>query len=202
MSNLLTIPLFLVATYIYLFSFWKSLREEAPQQSIFVSELVILASTGVFAIVGLLLTSVFTPRTIFNPSHVWFQLAVVGIILSILFVRRYLSLSFALIAEAAVPGIVLVLSVVSFSDRIGMIVSFITLMIFYVLHKTYKRIHWYKSGRPGFAAYAAIGILFLLRIVFALTGHPMLFSIGQVDILFSAVISFLSFFLIYNQSGL
>lgn len=202
MSNLLTIPLFFIATYIYLFSFWKSLREEAPQQSIFVSELVILASAISMSGVGLLLSSAFSPRNIFNPSHVWFHLSVVGIILSVLFVRRFVSLSFAMISEASVPGLLLILAVVSRAETISVVVLLLLLGLFLLLHKTYKRIHWYKSGRPGFAAYAVVGLLFLVRIVFALSGHPMLFSIGQVDILFSAVISFLSLFLIYNQSGL
>ncbi len=202
MSNFMTIPLFILATYSYLFSFWKALREEAPQTSLFTSELVILLCGIVFGVIGLSISPLVAARTIFNPSHLWFQIAFLGLVLGLTVVSRSIKLSFALLSDAVTPGILVMLFVLSLRDPAGAALVGLALFIFFVLHKTYKRIGWYKSGRPGFASFATVGLLFFARIVFALTGHPMLFSIGQVDILFSAIISFLSFFLIYNQSGL
>lgn len=202
MSNFMTIPLFILATYIYLFSFWKSIREEAPQTAIFVSELGIIGLSVLVGVVGLTIPSLFAARNIFNPSHVWFQLAFVGLVLGVGVVSKYLHLSFAIVSEAVLPGVLAILFILSLSDPVGMALIAASTIVFTILHKTYKRIGWYKSGRPGFASYATIGLLFIARIVFALSGHPVLFSIGQVDILFSSIVAFLSFFLIYNQSGL
>ena len=202
MSNALTVLLFLIASYVYFFLFWKALREDLHEKSLFQSSLFVYISILLLSVVGVLVSSFIPQSVIFNPGSVWFFGGVIAFFGSIALLVKGVNVAAGILTDALLPGVLMMLGVVSTRDLKSFVVVLATLGIYLVFKKFYKRIRWYKSGRPGFAAFAAICCLFILRIVFALNSSPVLFSIGRVDILLSAVIVFLSAFAIYNQSGL
>lgn len=208
MSNLLPYIIFLFGSFIFLFTYWKKLKEDYAGVEIFTSGFYILAGIGVFTLIfGLLLKSFLHDSAFFTGSGLWFwggvAGATVGFIASILRFRLKLFETFEAMGIGLLFFILLffiydALKNQSIFSLIGSVILTGLVGVFFFLEGNYRKFTWYKSGKVGFSGLSVIGLLFLLRTVVGLT-FPFVFSfIGRVDALISGSISFILFLLLYN----
>jgi hypothetical protein len=73
-------------------------------------------------------------------------------------------------------------------------------LVFLFFDKHYKRFTWYKSGRVGFSGLTVLGLFFLVRSAVAMTNISMLSFAGEMEVVISGIVSFISFITVYNLS--
>jgi len=195
---LITVIVNLLGIVIFLYVFWKKLKEDYISEQIFPTTLFILFGIGVSQILSFYLLPVW-----------WFWLAIIGISLGFAFgVYRY-KLRFYESLEALVISLLPWLSLIFLQDAIVngswfslsvFIFIIFTIALYLFLCKQYKRFRWYKSGRVGFAGLMTLGFIFLIRGLTALWAPFMLSFVGVVDAFISITISIVAFGMVYNLS--
>lgn len=193
---MLSVLLNTLGVLVFLFIFWRRLREDYVPGMIFTTSFYIL--TGVFA--GILFSFYFI-------SDWWFWLSILGFALGLgLGVLRF-RLRFFETLDALVPGGFFWLSMhylkdsISSSDLPSLIafaVLFVLMVLFFILDGRYKRFSWYKSGRIGFAGLTMLGVFFLIRAVIAATFPHVLSFVGTTDIIVSSTFAFFAFLSVFN----
>lgn len=188
----------LAGVIIFLFIFWKKLREDYTSNQIF--------STATLALIGVGLGFLISLK-FFTSWWFWLEiiLASLGFILGII---KYNLRPFELI-EAAVISLAPWLSLIFLSDSVAKtslssflaffsLVCLITLHLFLDSH--YKNFSWYASGRIGFSGLATLGIFFLLRASLAYFFPFVISFVGRFEVIISGVGAFISFLTLYNLS--
>ncbi len=181
---------------VFLFIFWKKLKEDYLPDQIF--------ATATFVISGILLG--FLTSLLFLTEW-WFWItglyAFIGLLIGVFRFRFRFYEAF----EASFVGLMPWLSLVFFADSVsttslGSFVGFGFLMgllgLYYYLDAHYKNFSWYLSGRVGFSGLTVAGIFFLGRSALALLSEPVVSLSGSLDVLFSAVLAFGLFLLTFN----
>jgi hypothetical protein len=186
----------LVGVFIYLFIFWKKLKEDYVPNQIF--------TTGMLSILFGLLAYFISIRIL--PMW-WFWLAFIGFSAGItLGIIRYHMRGYET-AEAAGVAVLPWLFLIFITDSIvnQSLYSFlyamtvvIAVVVYVILNSKYKEFSWYASGRVGFAGLTAIGIFFLLRGVIAFIFPDMISFVGKIDALISGMVAFVVFLSVYN----
>ncbi len=200
MSIILSFGAILAGAYLFLFVFWRRLKEDYSGSLILHSGTIFVLLTLLGAVAARILSSFLSPSAIFLPSGLWFWGACVGFLLAFAISTRKLKLKAVESFEAA--GIaslysLLIAFLLNYSWQLFLVTAF-SLVIFNFLERTYRNFHWYKSGRVGFSGLAAIGFFFLLRTIAVLVVASLPSTIGRVDLVLSAVSAFLLFFSLYN----
>lgn len=195
-NGMLSIFFNIFGVLVFLFVFWKRLKEDYASKMIFTSSFYMLV--GLFA--GKLVSFYFFPLW-------WFWSGFLGVSLGfVLGVLRFKLRAFEAI-DAAVPGLLLWFSflflgnAISFSSLSSLIASaflVVLTVLYFVLDGHYKSFAWYKSGRIGFSGLTVLGVFFLARAVVAATFHNVLSFVGTLDIIISAVAAFASFLTVFN----
>lgn len=185
----------LVGVILFLFLFWRRLKEDYPTSEIFTSAFYILFG----ALLG------YTLSRFYNPG-LWFWLASLGIALALtLGVLRY-KLRFFEVLESLILGILPWLGLIFLKDSIrnSSLSSFLSffataclLTLFSYLDASYKNFSWYKSGRVGFSGLTTLGALFLLRAAFA-SFFPSVISFVKYEAILSGVAAFVIFLTTFN----
>lgn len=192
---LIQIPLFLIGSFVFLFAFWKRLREDYFDSQIFSAGFYILLLTLFANVVSRLLGNMY-----------WFWFSFVAIMIGVGVGSWRLGLRFFEVLEAVVIAL--------FAPLIGLLLfdglsqkrpsSFFTISVvavfiglYYILNTRYKTFSWYKSGRVGFAGLAILGLFFLTRAVVAYF-FPNMVSFIHLDWLISSVAAFGSFLTLAN----
>lgn len=187
----------LAGTVVFLFIFWKKLKEDYSSEIIFKTALSLFIGA---AILWILATKFFVQ---------WFLFAgISGAILGLWFSVVYFKVRFYETLDALVIGSLPWLSFFFLSDSVvnfslssflGFLVILIFIFIFHYLGVHYKEFPWYKSGRIGFAGLTILALVFLVRSVIAIIGIPVL---SFVDLRYEAVVSgslvFICFLALYN----
>lgn len=187
--GLVLVPLSLV----YLFVFWRKLKEDYYQESLFslgLAQYVLLAvlyfvsfSTGlieffyleiVFILLGYFLISYWFKRDSANKLEI-----TEGMLLAFWLVDLLWSV-FQLLFWA-----------------VGL--SLFSLLVFLVINKNYRRFNWYKSGRVGIAGITALGLRALIKGVLVLM-FPALFPHRFAPLVFG-LFAFVSFVLVYKLAN-
>lgn len=187
-----------LAALVFLFFFWKKLKEDYIPNQIF--------STAFSAILGILLANIlafnFFPLWWFWASFIGFWS---GLAISIYrFKLRFFEvLDSSVIATLPWLLIIFLIDSVSSSSTPSLIASvFILLLIaiylFFDAH--YRKFTWYKSGRIGFSGLAVAGTFFLGRSLVALAFDNVLSFVGKIDIYISALLAAVSFFAVISLS--
>ncbi|MFC1625495.1 hypothetical protein ACFL1Q_00430 [Patescibacteria group bacterium] len=193
-----TISFNLLGIFLFLFLFWKRLKEDYSSDIVFSSSFYILAALGVFAGISFK----FLPLWWF-----WFSLLGIALGLGISFFRFHLRTYETL--EVTVLSFLPWLSLLFLSDSINSysIISFVAfalclvlIFIFYFLDMHYKNFSWYRSGKVGFTGLTVLGIFFLIRAALAIPFHTVLSFVGTAEVYISAVLSFICFVLVLNLS--
>lgn len=186
----------IVGPLIFLFIFWKKLREDYPPRKIFTASFYILLGIGLASLVS----------SKFFPAW-WFWADLVG--MSLGFATGILRFKFRFFEslEALVIGILPWLSLIFLGDSIfnssiasliGFIIILLVIVLYLFLDVHYKKFTWYKSGKVGFAGLTTLGVLFLLRAAVAVSFSFVLSFLGSIDSFISGIIAFTSFLLIFN----
>ena len=193
---LINILVGLVGVFIYLFIFWKKLKEDYVANQIF--------TTGILSILFGILAYFISTR--FLPMW-WFWLALIGFTAGLtLGIIRYHMRGYET-AEAAGVAILPWLFLIFITDSIinQSIYSFlyamtvvIAVVVYLILNSKYKEFSWYASGRVGFAGLTAIGIFFLLRGIIAFIFPDMISFVGKIDALISGMVAFVVFLSVFN----
>ncbi len=193
---LLKITFGLIGVLLFLFLFWKKLKEDYESETIFTSAFCIL-----FGIAGGLLISVR-----FFPSW-WFWLALLGsavafIIAVIRFKLKILETTEAwVVANLPLFGLAMLTDYIQKStlfSGIGTILILVLFVSYFVIDKHYKSFRWYKSGRVGFSGLTILAVFFLLRSAVAVTFPDVLSFVGRIDTILSGVVSFACFLVILS----
>lgn len=193
---LINILVGLVGVFIYLFIFWKKLKEDYVANQIF--------TTGILSILFGIMAYFISTR--FLPMW-WFWLALIGFTAGLtLGIIRYHMRGYET-AEAAGVAILPWLFLIFITDSIinQSIYSFlyamtvvIAVVVYLILNSKYKEFSWYASGRVGFAGLTAIGIFFLLRGIIAFIFPDMISFVGKIDALISGMVAFVVFLSVFN----
>lgn len=185
----------LVGITLFLFLFWRRLKEDYPTPEIFTSAFYVLFGV----LLGYLISRFYFPG-------LWFWLEGVGIALGLtLGVVRY-KFRFFEVLENLVLGILPWLGLIFLKDSIKLssLTSFLAffavaclLTLFAYLDASYKNFSWYKSGRVGFSGLTTLGVLFLLRAAFA-SFFPNVLSFVKYEAILSGITAFVIFLAIFN----
>ena len=180
--------------FIFLFLFWRKLKEDYVANQIF--------TTALFITLGIVIAGVIS----YYFFSTWFWLVLAGCGLALVAGVRKFRMRLTEVVEAAMYSLVPVLATVYLVDFIytskyislvGFALMVFLFILFNVFDKHYKKFTWYKSGRVGFSGLATLGLFFLIRALLA-TGFPDMLSFsrtGEVYLsLFAALACFLSVF--------
>lgn len=181
---------------VFLFIFWKRLREDYTVGQIF--------TTGLYMITGIFSAVIISTRFL-GPW--WFWLSFAGAALGLVLGVLKFKLRFFETFEAGVAATLPWLGVVFLSDSIeksnltsfiGFIIIILLIVLFYFLDVHYKKFAWYKSGRVGFTGLTTLGLLLLLRAAVAPIMPDMLSFSGKYEAIISGMLAFVSFLLVFN----
>ncbi len=210
MSILLTIVFSFLSSFLYIFLYWKRLKEDYETPLIFSTALYGIGGVvagGLFA--NFFLKKLLTGSTIINTEGLWFWGAVAGYLISLLLVTYKYKMHFFENLEPISPALTFWLSTLFLArflitkkimDLGGMFFLLFLFFLFFYLDNKYKKFSWYKSGKIGFSGLTTLGIFFLTRAGVAVFLPSMLSFTGRIEGVISAVFAFLIFFALYNLS--
>lgn len=187
----------IIAVFVFLYFFWKKLKDDYSQTQVF--------NAGFYSLFGMafgyLVSRVYL-------THFWFWLTLLGSFIGLLAgIYRY-RMKFFETLEAWTIGNLNILLIFNLNELIRkvellQIVSFTTtlllVLVFFYINSQYKRYVWYRSGKVGFSGLLVAGFYFVFK------GSFLMFS-GIIDkssifeIVFSCILAFVSFILLYNLS--
>lgn len=195
---LVNITVSIMGILVFLFIFWKRLREDYSSEIIFKTAIFTLTGIGI----GSAIANIFFPTWFFWSS---FFGAAVGLAISIRFLKLKFYETFEAFVVSILPwiGFIFLKNSVQTSSLIsflGFVVILIIIFISYFFDTHYKKISWYKSGRLGFAGLATAFLFFLVRIVLAIFKVPVISFVGSFEWLLSLVFAVASLILLYERS--
>jgi hypothetical protein len=181
---------------LFLFVFWKRLKEDYSSIIIFQTSAAILTGIGL----GWLLSRLFF-QTWFCWTSALFAVLSMGLMLAKFKLRFYET--FEALIMAVMPWLALIFlvnSVVASSLTSFLAFTAILVMIFasYYLDVNYKSFTWYRSGRIGFAGLSVGIILFLARTVLAIFSVAMLSFVGKFELVLSGAMTLVCSILLFN----
>lgn len=169
--------IFLGSFLIFLFIFWKRLKEDYSSEIIFSAGFLVLFTRIVFW---------FGSKYLGETWFFW--LAFFGSFLGLLYSVYKFKMRFFETFEAFVLGSIPTLSFLFLEDSIknSSLTSFITfiltlilLLVFYLVDSNYRKFGWYKSGKIGLSGLLTLLLFFLMRVgasVFSIT--VLTFAVG------------------------
>jgi hypothetical protein len=186
----------LTGAFVFLYLFWKKLKEDYAGDMIF--------TTSVYILIGLLLG--FAASRFLEPSW-WFWLVVFGVGLGTgagiyRFHLRVFELTEAL-AFSLLPwmGLVFISDSIassSLASFIGFAACGLLLALFIYLDRHYKNFSWYTSGRVGVSGLMVLAIFFSIRALVAIFFPFVLSFVGIYEPVVSGLAAFLFYFLVFN----
>lgn len=183
---------------IFIFIFWKKLKEDYSAEIIFTSALA--------TILGII-TFYFLAKK-FMPPY-WFWSGIFGALMGLGLSSYKFHLRFYEVFEAMVISVLPLTAFVFLTDSVASasIFSFIYFVIivaliglYYILDKRYKSFTWYRSGRIGFSGLGVTATFFLLRALFALFFPDVLSFVNKFEPIVSGIVTFVFFLLLFNLS--
>ncbi|MFZ5932886.1 MAG: hypothetical protein ACOYT7_02315 [Patescibacteria group bacterium] len=181
---------------VFLFIFWKKLKEDYVANVIF--------TTAFYMLVGVIL-GFFASRRFLPPA--WFWLELLGLSLGLLLgIVRYKLRVFETVEAASVSllpwlGLFYLTDAIANSSVYSFLAFFaVTCLVtlFFYLDAHYRNFSWYKSGRVGFSGLTTLGAFFLLRALIALPFPFVISFIGRNEAVVSGVGAFFAFLTVYN----
>jgi hypothetical protein len=192
------IALTLLGALLFLFIYWKKLKEDYSSNIIFTSAIYVILGIGVFEAVS----SRFLPIW-------WFWMDMLGVLLGFGIailkykLRIYETLEALIVSLIPWLSFVFLANSIQTSDTASLFVFasiLLLLPVFYFFDARYKRFVWYKSGRIGFSGLITAGVFFLLRAFVAVFFGNVLSFVGTVDTLLSAVLAFSAFLAVFTRA--
>lgn len=185
----------LLGVFIFLFIFWKKMKEDFSNEIIFRS--------GSYIITGITIFYLFS----FNFSPNWFLWSeMLGASLGLALAIYSQRIKFFESLEAMVLSILPWISLLFLSDSIynssfssfsAFVVILILMFVSYWLDENYKSFNWYKSGKIGLSGLLVLGLFFLIRSVVAFSKITVVSFVGSWDLVLSLALYLVSLFLVY-----
>lgn len=181
---------------LFLFLFWKKLKEDYPSDFIF--------STAILVLLGVVSGALASAK--FLPSW-WFWFSILGSFLGFLVGLFRFRLRFFEGLEALIISLLPLSLLIFLGDAIknsslsSLVYSVGTLGLFglyYFLNAHYKNFTWYRSGRVGFAGLSTGGLFFLLRAGIAIFSPTVLSFVDKFEVMLSGIAAFTLFLLVFN----
>jgi hypothetical protein len=188
---ILKIIFILSANILFLYFFWKRLKEDYLADHVF--------TTAVYVIFAGIISQVVSKRFF---SQWWFWIGFVAILTGLAGgIYRYklrIIESVEALFLSALPVLILIFTYhfITTRDHIYLLASIFLLLLiftFYIFDKHYKGFSWYKSGRIGFSGLTIAGIFFLTRSAVASFLPDMLSFSGKYEVYISAMVAFIAF---------
>jgi hypothetical protein len=186
----------ILALLVFLFLFWKRLKEDYAAEIIFKAATYILVGIGIAWVAS----AKFFPAWLF-----WASLAggLIGLGFAILRfrVKFYETLEAFIISSLPWLGLIFLMDSVthsSLSSFSAFLAILILVFVTYYFDTHYKGYAWYKSGKIGFAGLAIAVIFFLLRTLLAIAKVTMLSFVGRGEAIISAMMASISLILLFN----
>jgi hypothetical protein len=213
MSNFLrVVPALIPGILIFVFLFWRRLKEDYSNEILFSSALSIVFYVLVLSVlVQFIFSYIDWGNEVFEASGVWFWGSVVGYLIGLYFAIRKFELRKYEVIEASAVSLLPLYSLVfiswavyplNFLNFAGGIVVAALFALFVWLERNYKKVPLLKFSKSGAAGLFVLGTLFFMRSVVAAVDPSMVSFAGRIDVIPSAVVSFLLFFFMYNLSEL
>lgn len=177
--------LILLGIFLFLFIFWKRLKDDYSSNIIFASGLAILLGLSL----GLGISKIFLP-----PWFFWMAFA--GSLLGMLLMIFKYKLKFYETFESLILATIPLVSIMFFKDSVthsslhsflAFAASLILIFLSYWFDLNYKSFTWYKSGKIGFAGLSIGIVFFLARTLLAIFGISMLSFVGRIEPIFSGI---------------
>lgn len=194
---ILAIGVSILGALVFLFIFWKRLKEDYSSEIIFKTAFDIL--TGI--LVGSLISLRFMPLGFF-----WFTAlgSLVGLGLAVfrLKIRFYETIEAQIVSTLPWVSFIFLLDSVthsSLSSFLAFVVILLFIFVAYYLDAHYKNFTWYKSGKIGFAGMVTLSLFFVVRSILAIFNIAMVSFVGsKVEAIVSGVVAIICFVLVYN----
>lgn len=185
---------------LFLFVFWKRLKEDYSSNIIFNSGMSILLGIAL----GTVFAKLIAPEWFFWTS---FLGSLLGMFLMILKFKLKFYETFESLVLAGIPLISLVFfkdSIISSSlhSFLAFVASLVLIFLAFWLDVNYKNFTWYKSGKIGFAGLFSGIIFFLARTIVAILGISMISFVGKTDIVLSGISTLIFIGLLINLGRL
>lgn len=181
---------------IFLFLFWRKLKEDYGPEPIF---------TACFFILVGIMTGVFLSLRF--AKDWWFWASILGGSIGFLAgllrlkLRLFESLEALIISLLPLSVLIFLVDAVKNSNLFSLVYSVGTLALlglYYFLSIHYRNFSWYHSGRVGFAGLSTGGLFFLLRAGIAIFSPTVLSFVGKFEVLVSGLAAFGLFLLVFN----
>ncbi len=183
-------------TLMFLFIFWKRLKEDYVAEIIFKVAFYIL--TGV--LIGFILAFKFFPSWfLWTP----FAGALLGMMLGIFTLKVRFYETFEALIVSFLPWLAFMflgnsVTSSSLSSFLSFVAMLIVIFTSYWFDVHYKDFGWYKSGKIGFTGLATLLIIFSIRFIVAIFVSGVLSFVGQsFEIAISGILVLVSFGLIF-----
>ena len=183
---------------IFLFLFWKKLKEDYISTQIFSSAFIIIAGTLVFYLIS---------RFYIPAWWFWFGFFgfLVGLVIAILRFGLRPYETFEAVIISVLPWVSLLylndsIKNASLTSLIGFAITLGIVFLYIFLNSRYKNFTWYKSGRVGFAGLTSIGIYFLIRGLIAIFFPFVVSFVVDYEPILSGSFAFSFFLLVFNLS--
>lgn len=184
--------------FIFLFIFWKRLKEDYLPNQIFSTFFYILFFTALSCFLSIKFL-----------SNWWFWISFFGFILGLVISLFRFKLKFYETYEAAFLGLLILFSLYQLGDAVSnlnlisffsFVVGMILIGLFQYVDMHYKNIGWYKSGKVGFTGLFMSAVFFLARAVASKFFPNILSFQPDYELYLSSVSSFFFLMLTYNLS--
>jgi len=186
----------ILGVILFLFIFWKKLKEDYSSNIIFTTAFAILIGSSL----GLTISRLFFPTWFF-----WF--AFLGSILGMFLMITKFKFRFYETIEALILSTIPLISLMFFKDSIvnsslnsflAFVTSLILIFLSYWFDINYKSFSWYKSGRIGFTGISIAIIFFITRTLVAIFKVSMVSFVGQIEIVTSGLMVLVGIGLLVN----
>ena len=195
---LLSAGVSLLGALVFLFVFWKRLKEDYAVEMIFETCFYVLLAI----LIGWLISLKFSPE-----YFLWavFASSILGLYIGVLRFKLRFYEALETLVIASLPWLSFIFlkdSVVnsSLSSFIGFLVILIIIFAFYFLDTHYREFTWYKSGKVGFAGLSTLAIIFAIRTATFLAGIRMLSYLYHYEAILSGFMILISLVLLWNLS--
>jgi MFS family permease len=187
----LQIPFVILASAVFLYFFWKRLREDYPVNSVF--------STAFYSLFGLILGYY---CSFYLDNGWWFWTMYIGMILGLFvgvirYKLRILEVYEAVVASSlCIYFLYFLYRALIFREIrfvIAAIVILLLLVFYYFLDNRYRSFTWYKSGKVGFTGLTVSGVFFLIRSAVSIFNIHMISFVGNIEVLISGFLALLYF---------
>jgi len=181
---------------VFLFIFWKRLREDYSSDVIF--------QVATYILVGLVLG--LTASKLFFP--IWFfWLSFLGALMGMFLMIAKFKLRFYETFEAFILAAMPTVSIMFFKDSIihsslnsflAFVASLVFIFLAYWIDLNYKNFTWYESGKIGFTGLFVAILFFLVRTVIAITGIGVVSFVGRFEAIISGALVLICIGLLFN----